>query len=548
MPVDSLSVAAGVLSWAATYFVHSTVLLGGAWIVLRCRHSPGHSFRESLWKTAIVGGIVTTTAQMMLPSGRPSANFTFAIDDFGPQAIARSSMEIGDSESVARTANFDMPEHVAAGGMIDLAEGERTDAEVVFLFNASNARIPGGVQNDVAREPGSLWRSARDEAKSIPAGAVLAFLVCAGLLAVTLGVTRCMWQTLSLRRKLSRCLPISAGPVRRLLDELCRHIPRTPEVLLFSDPADPEPAAFGIRRWVIVLPERAAEDLPEDELRALLAHELAHLVRGDAGWLYLSRIICSCLAFQPLNHLARREWQRAAEFLCDEWAVSRTGARLALARCLAEVAGWRLSGRPSTALLAATGRKSSLADRIERLVVSDVDEAWNDLRGRRRMLVAGVVALALLAWCAPRVHLAVAAPDPARASNHLPERAGLNQQDTGSETGTRSGGFTDTAKRQASGGSTPVLDDAPSAAPPTSSTGAGRHTPNPQSGDLATLLESLDRELSALESELRDLEPLLRQGKVSPAVYNLADRIHIEIKLLVHRRNALRARWKKIIP
>src|SRR5207248_1998009 len=133
--------------------------------------------------------------------------------------------------------------------------------------------------------------------------------------AIGLGLTRCVWQTVSLRRKLGRCSPICAGPARRLLDELRLHIPQTRDVLLFCDPFDPEPAAFGIRQWVIVLPDRAAEDLPDDELRALLAHELAHLVRGDAGWLFVSRMICSCLAFQPLNHLARREWQRAAEFL-----------------------------------------------------------------------------------------------------------------------------------------------------------------------------------------------------------------------------------------
>src|SRR5437879_8786015 len=156
-----------------------------------------------------------------------------------------------------------------------------------------------------------------------------------------------------------------------MLDELCRMVPRARAIRLLAAPDDPEPAAFGINRWTIVLPERAVKELPEDELRALLAHELAHLVRGDSIWLCISRVICSCLAFQPLNHLARREWQRAAEILCDHWAVGRTGTPLALARCLTVVAGWRLSGRASAALLAATGRKSGLADRIERLVEGD---------------------------------------------------------------------------------------------------------------------------------------------------------------------------------
>src|SRR5205807_2459997 len=125
---------------------------------------------------------------------------------------------------------------------------------------------------------------------------------------------------------------LSSGPAWLVLDELRRSLPGKSPVRLLLVADDFEPAAFGIGRWTIVIPGRAISDLSHDELRALLAHELAHLVRGDSLWLGVSRAVCSCLAFQPLNHLARREWQRAAEFLCDRWAVDRTGTPLALAR------------------------------------------------------------------------------------------------------------------------------------------------------------------------------------------------------------------------
>src|SRR5262249_15676602 len=155
------------------------------------------------------------------------------------------------------------------------------------------------------------------------------------------------------------------GPARTLLDGLCRSAACKRQVRLLSAPRCDEPAAFGLFRWTIALPSRAERDLSVDELRALLAHELAHLVSGDSWCLLAGRVVCSFFGFQPLNPLARREWQRAAESLCDAWAIRRTGQPLALARCLTSVAGWQLPPAQCNASLCATGRGSCLVDRIE---------------------------------------------------------------------------------------------------------------------------------------------------------------------------------------
>ena len=47
-----------LLSWAATYFVHSTALLAGAWLFVKWHGAAEHAFRETLWKTALVGGVI----------------------------------------------------------------------------------------------------------------------------------------------------------------------------------------------------------------------------------------------------------------------------------------------------------------------------------------------------------------------------------------------------------------------------------------------------------------------------------------------------------
>ena len=53
------------LAWLLTYAIHSTVLLSLAWLLVRVRRwSPGAS--ELLWKSALLGGILTASVQLRL--------------------------------------------------------------------------------------------------------------------------------------------------------------------------------------------------------------------------------------------------------------------------------------------------------------------------------------------------------------------------------------------------------------------------------------------------------------------------------------------------
>ena len=50
-------------AWLLTFLVHSTVLLCGVWLVTRWGWVRSHAWKETLWKAALVGGLVTATAQ-----------------------------------------------------------------------------------------------------------------------------------------------------------------------------------------------------------------------------------------------------------------------------------------------------------------------------------------------------------------------------------------------------------------------------------------------------------------------------------------------------
>lgn len=541
MPAEYSSIGLGLFSWGATYLVHSTCLVAGVWLFLRIRSASGHALREALWKTALIGGVVTTPVQMLLAPTGPFRNLTFAVGA-SRQSVIEEIPAVADLRMTPEAAG----EHSIRNQRPTLEAEPADNVLEIWVARAEQGLESSGLAAvatpaaiDVRVSP---LRSDRSGSwfDQLPGTMAMSVIIMAALIAVVAGLTRCLWQSLSLRRRLARCSPIEDGLPRRLLDQLRAMVPRAPQVILLSAPDDPEPAAFGVRRWTIVLPERAA-DLPEEDLRALLAHELAHLVRGDSWWLWISRIVCSCLAFQPLNQLSRREWQRAAEFLCDNWAVSRTGAPLALARCLAEVAGWRLSGRASDALLAATGRKSGLVDRIERLLdARPAGESWNELHEQRRITIAGAFALAMLAWCAPRVQVAVAeaktvpgtqyavlsegAVDAQVVAKPQPETGGGNQAGP-------DGGLDRELSLEQKDSEEPAV--------------AAIASPSADSPmELAVLLKSLDRDLSALERELETLEPLLFEDNAAPAVVSTVERLRRDLTRLKQRRAALMAHWK----
>jgi len=157
------------------------------------------------------------------------------------------------------------------------------------------------------------------------------------------------------------------GPERRALDDLCRQAGLKRRIRLYRAADGASPIAWGLVRWHVAMPAALAKRLNHRELRALLAHELGHLARGDTRWLWLASVIGSLGFFQPLNRLAQRRIRHEAELLSDRWAVARTGDRLALARSLTTVAELLLGPTAALAAGAATTR-SALRERLEVLL------------------------------------------------------------------------------------------------------------------------------------------------------------------------------------
>jgi|GEM_PF-437431 len=123
------------------------------------------------------------------------------------------------------------------------------------------------------------------------------------------------------------------------------------------------PTVIGWLRPVVLIPVTALTGLDRDQLRAIIAHELAHVQRFD----YLVNLLQvgaeTVFFYHPAIWWVSRRIRRERELCCDDTAVALCGNRLLYARALLSLEELRPAPRP---VLAATG--GSLSERIHRLL------------------------------------------------------------------------------------------------------------------------------------------------------------------------------------
>jgi beta-lactamase regulating signal transducer with metallopeptidase domain len=303
-----------ITSWLLTYLVHSTILLGTAWLVSRALADRRLALQEILLRTALVGGLLTATLQV----------------GFGVQPI---------------------------GGALHLDSLSVTDSVASTGVPAAEATVGQGAV--------SITADSGARAESIWPTAVLSTWVISSVLALfVLGRS-----ILDLRRLLKTR---RFRPTGRLLDRLATAMGLRRTVRLSTSGAIAVPFATGIRRPEICCPERVGE-LASEHQKSLFAHELAHLARRDPAWQLIYRFGEALLFLQPLNRFVRRRLEEIAEHLTDERAVACTGNRLGLARCLVVVAHWGVAdspGVPATAFAAGP----RLDRRVKRLISGTIGQ------------------------------------------------------------------------------------------------------------------------------------------------------------------------------
>jgi hypothetical protein len=204
------------------------------------------------------------------------------------------------------------------------------------------------------------------------------------------GVVRLLLGLYAVQRCQSTSTPIDDPALRALLDGLRRGMDcrRPIEVREATDVGGP--VTVGWRRPIVLLPPQW-RTWAEGELRAVLAHEVAHVRRADyAAWL-LARFSVALHFYHPLAHWLASRLHLQQELAADALAACHAGGRRPYLRALAQLALRQedfLYKGPARAFLPAPG---TLVRRIAMLRTEEkgADRFW--LRPLAVLLLALVV-------------------------------------------------------------------------------------------------------------------------------------------------------------
>ena len=150
----------------------------------------------------------------------------------------------------------------------------------------------------------------------------------------------------------------------------------------------------GWLRPVVLVPVFAFTTLTEEQLRAVIAHELAHIRRRDHWVNLIQGVVEILLFFHPAIWWLSRRIRIEREYCCDDVSVQATGSPRNLAEGLTRLEASRIA--VATAYLTANG--GSLMNRISRIVRTNAPNKKpnKESMNKRIQKTAGIVGVAAL--------------------------------------------------------------------------------------------------------------------------------------------------------
>ena len=142
---------------------------------------------------------------------------------------------------------------------------------------------------------------------------------------------------------------------------------KCPDIFILSD-QNLDSFAFGLFKPGIVL-DREVLKLKQEDIRTVIAHELAHVYRKDALFSVIAAFLRDIMFFSPATHWAYNGLMQVKEERADDIAVELIGDRLQYGSTLIKV--WKMgSGSESfPKVYPALGiAQTNVADRVERII------------------------------------------------------------------------------------------------------------------------------------------------------------------------------------
>lgn len=128
------------------------------------------------------------------------------------------------------------------------------------------------------------------------------------------------------------------------------------------------PGVLGHFKPIILTPISFLSGLTEDEVRAILLHELAHVKRNDFFFSFIQNLLETFFFYHPAIWWMTGSLNIEREHACDDLAVENGANNYVLAKTLGKVS---VLAQTSTIAMAFSGKRNQIKQRIQRLIKTE---------------------------------------------------------------------------------------------------------------------------------------------------------------------------------
>lgn len=283
-------------------------------------------------------------------------------DSAAPETMPSPPDVSGDIEN--RPENISPPESFE----LDTApsptlEDVKTDASSVGSIQPEAKEGPPLVVPAVT--PLLAARSHAPRPSSFPWRGAIGLVWIAGCAAM---FVRLLFASIALARLRRSSRPVSDAALLRLFDEAKQTCGFTTSAQLRTARGVTSPVSVGVLHSVILLPESLPDEMPADQLRPILLHELGHVRWRDHAINVVQRLLEAVFFFHPFVHLLNRHLRSLREEICDVWVMTHCRSATLYARALTALAERWLARGGNPIGVGLFNHRVHLPERIKRIL------------------------------------------------------------------------------------------------------------------------------------------------------------------------------------
>ena len=188
------------------------------------------------------------------------------------------------------------------------------------------------------------------------------------IMIAAVALTRLIFGIWRLRRLRKNRTPLSLSALPSGAQQAIEEFRSTRPVEVCSSPDVHVPTAIGFFKPVVLIPNWTLGELPAEDLKAIVLHELAHLRRGDDWTNLAQKLVRIVFFFHPAVWWIERRLALEREMACDEVVLAETANRRAYAECLVSLAEKSFMHRGVAMAQSLIGRARETSLRLARIL------------------------------------------------------------------------------------------------------------------------------------------------------------------------------------